>query len=464
MANLSVKCFLRYENPASQKIFSRISKKTGIAKSLNVNVDVDRLEGSVADFASLVLKKFFSGNVRLKKEYLGEKFDKAYKVCFSIDGAPFSLVGNSDDSKDFFEGAETVEMQILRVEAQKKYYVDVCHIKDNEFFGKKIRINFKSNLKCSSLVQEAEEHIPEEAEQTPCALYLFYKDNNITEAIYKSNNIPANAPVLPLWISGLEYVLGPSNPSALEYLSAISDDLWDKKSGTTSLAIGSGDLDALVPAVEVWFWLYLGVVPRVRKLKTNRNMPISKYVPEIIKYWGLGDLEIEFFTGNPELENYKFIGLSTKIHELFKEMDHYIVIVKEAQFISPSSVPEDDFESPPPLPPVRSSTNEEDLGGPKDGQEYHFAFEKSFAQKCGIKTLAKARFKDTDAKKAKIVDARKLIADFLKLPAADHVSLFFSGKALKDGFLLNRLRIGGGKITVYIKDEEAVLLLTAKSR
>jgi hypothetical protein len=48
--------------------------------------------------------------------------------------------------------------------------------------------------------------------------------------------------------------------------------------------------------------------------------------------------------------------------------------------------------------------------------------------------------------------------------SADEVSLFFLGKALKDGFVMDRLRLGGSKITVYLPDLEPVLLATAKSR
>jgi hypothetical protein len=47
------------------------------------------------------------------------------------------------------------------------------------------------------------------------------------------------------------------------------------------------------------------------------------------------------------------------------------------------------------------------------------------------------------------------------VPSEDAVTLIFIGKALKDTFLLNRLRIGDGVITVCIRDDQAVLLLTA---
>jgi hypothetical protein len=65
-------------------------------------------------------------------------------------------------------------------------------------------------------------------------------------------------------------------------------------------------------------------------------------------------------------------------------------------------------------------------------------------------------------KKAKVGDARKRIADLLGAePGA--ITLLFSGKALQDTFIVDRLRVGAQGINVYIKEETEVLLLTAKA-
>jgi hypothetical protein len=47
--------------------------------------------------------------------------------------------------------------------------------------------------------------------------------------------------------------------------------------------------------------------------------------------------------------------------------------------------------------------------------------------------------------------------------ALDAVMLLFAGKALKDQFLLSRLRVGDSAITVCIRDDQAVLIVTAKA-
>jgi hypothetical protein len=47
--------------------------------------------------------------------------------------------------------------------------------------------------------------------------------------------------------------------------------------------------------------------------------------------------------------------------------------------------------------------------------------------------------------------------------APDDVSLFFMGKALKDGFMIDRLRFGASKITVYLPDLDPLVLGTAKA-
>jgi hypothetical protein len=66
------------------------------------------------------------------------------------------------------------------------------------------------------------------------------------------------------------------------------------------------------------------------------------------------------------------------------------------------------------------------------------------------------------SKKATIGNARTKVAEKLSLdPGA--VTLLFAGNTLQDRYIIDRLRIGEQKITVYIKDDNEVLLLTAKT-
>jgi hypothetical protein len=65
-------------------------------------------------------------------------------------------------------------------------------------------------------------------------------------------------------------------------------------------------------------------------------------------------------------------------------------------------------------------------------------------------------------KKQKVEDARTRIAALVGVdPAA--ISLLFGGKALKEQFILDRLRVGEQGISIYIKDDAEVLLVTAKA-
>jgi hypothetical protein len=75
----------------------------------------------------------------------------------------------------------------------------------------------------------------------------------------------------------------------------------------------------------------------------------------------------------------------------------------------------------------------------------------------------KAEFSLRFARGSKVADARSAVARRLER-AAEDVSLFFMGKALKEGFVIDRLRLGHSKITVYVRDLEPVFLGTAKAR
>jgi hypothetical protein len=62
-----------------------------------------------------------------------------------------------------------------------------------------------------------------------------------------------------------------------------------------------------------------------------------------------------------------------------------------------------------------------------------------------------------------VLDARKAVAARYEGKTAADITLLFSGKALRDGFVLDRLRIGNGRITVYVRDLEGILLVTARA-
>jgi hypothetical protein len=86
---------------------------------------------------------------------------------------------------------------------------------------------------------------------------------------------------------------------------------------------------------------------------------------------------------------------------------------------------------------------------------------------CAIAPRAPYRFITADRREqtlyfesgTKILDARQRLARALDVPE-DAVSLLFAGIALKDTFLLRKIRFGNDAITVCVRDESPVLLVT----
>jgi hypothetical protein len=63
---------------------------------------------------------------------------------------------------------------------------------------------------------------------------------------------------------------------------------------------------------------------------------------------------------------------------------------------------------------------------------------------------------------SKVGDARKAIAKRFKTQP-EAVALHFMGKALRDGFALDRLRLGSSHISVYVTSDREILVVTAKA-
>jgi hypothetical protein len=63
-----------------------------------------------------------------------------------------------------------------------------------------------------------------------------------------------------------------------------------------------------------------------------------------------------------------------------------------------------------------------------------------------------------------VLDAKKKISEKFDLDSVDDVTLLFSGKTLRDAFVLDRLRIGTQQIVVHLSDTVQLILLTAIGR
>jgi hypothetical protein len=63
-----------------------------------------------------------------------------------------------------------------------------------------------------------------------------------------------------------------------------------------------------------------------------------------------------------------------------------------------------------------------------------------------------------------VLDAKKKIKEKYDLGAVDDVTLLFSGKTLRDAFVLDRLRIGTQRVVVHLRDTAQLILFTAIGR
>jgi hypothetical protein len=73
--------------------------------------------------------------------------------------------------------------------------------------------------------------------------------------------------------------------------------------------------------------------------------------------------------------------------------------------------------------------------------------------------VSNQNFKLSFDKRDTVEIAKKRVAEHFGVSPKD-ITLIFGGKALKSGFVLNRLRIGSNFITVYITDTSLLLLKT----
>jgi hypothetical protein len=183
--------------------------------------------------------------------------------------------------------------------------------------------------------------------------------------------------------------------------------------------------------------LLLGFIPRLANFRFDPNKTLADFAPEVIKKWDLGDLEIEFVAGLASEENWRVLPRSTLIADVPGKGDEESLAVREASSLTPDPVSANTsllcstlttrYVSPTPLIPDDSV---------QSGTPYNFDL-----MDRGLRTYY---FDAT----AKVLDAKQRIVGDYKVPSIERVTLLLSGKALKDTFLLSRLRVGDGVITV----------------
>jgi hypothetical protein len=197
-------------------------------------------------------------------------------------------------------------------------------------------------------------------------------------------------------------------------------------------------------------------VPRVGVFALPPTATLAEAEIVVKQRWKLEDLELEFALFDLDTDEMTFISKETEIGSI----DHAVnsLTVRPAQIVSA-------------IPDVRSAALES-CGVCRGEAEVP---EEALLQSIQITVrtvnrdlpayrfvcdLDKSEFEMRFPAGAKVADARLAIAHRFAR-ASDEVLLFFMGKALKDGFVMDRLRLGESQITVYLPSLDAIILATA---
>jgi hypothetical protein len=202
--------------------------------------------------------------------------------------------------------------------------------------------------------------------------------------------------------------------------------------------------------VSYMIGLVLGVVPRFGKFQVPPSTPLAEVVPEIRRRWSLGDLALEFTLMDPN-GLYAHVPMTEQIGNIdhgvyslmLREADHPAMdaslIASMGADVVPSDAPFVVKDDPEPTEP--------------DTTKLLFRIEQ--------RNNAEVRLVFNN--KSVVGEVRQRIGEIVGV-AAEAITLLFMGKALKDKFLIVRLRGTGDQgITVYIKEQTEILLLSAPS-
>jgi hypothetical protein len=210
------------------------------------------------------------------------------------------------------------------------------------------------------------------------------------------------------------------------------------------------------PAFQIT--LLLGVVPRVGLFALPPTATLTEAEAALKQRWKLEDLELEFALFDLDTDEMTVVPKGTTIGTI----DHgrYSLSVRPAQFgpAAPDVVPMDieiaaDVYAEAPDEDRLQQSMKMTIGTVnRDLPAYEFVCDSP-----------KSEFRQHFPLGTKVAVARSAVGSRFGR-SVEEVSLFFMGKALKDGFVIDRLRLGGSKITVYLTDLDPVILGTVKRR
>jgi hypothetical protein len=197
-------------------------------------------------------------------------------------------------------------------------------------------------------------------------------------------------------------------------------------------------------------FLLIGIIPRMATFRKDASQTLADLAPDVIAKWKLGALEFEFVVGDSSEDIWRVVPRSTLIADVPAKGDSEDLGVRAASYLSEDPVPIDDSPS---LFNTLSTTQGRRLPlveDPGTGTPYRFIIGDRREQTLCFESGAK------------VLNARQRLAQALGVPE-DAVSLLLAGRALKDTFLLSRFRVGNDSITVCVRDETPVILVTARA-
>jgi hypothetical protein len=200
-------------------------------------------------------------------------------------------------------------------------------------------------------------------------------------------------------------------------------------------------------------WLIIGIVPRKGTFSFQPNDSLEAIEPFLKAKWGIDDFEMEFVLLHVESDTRHVIPKNTVLSEIQMDAEHRLSL-REATTIS-IDVGVELMESEPKF--GRKRVANDSFGStasrcvPRENQ-LQLLFK--------LSTDEENPFPLVFAKGQTVRHAREKVAQMFECTPED-VTFLYSGKSLKDTFVLDRLRVGTNSITVCLRETEAVMLYTA---
>jgi hypothetical protein len=198
--------------------------------------------------------------------------------------------------------------------------------------------------------------------------------------------------------------------------------------------------------IEYAIYLQIGTIPRMRRIKLPPTATVADAEERARAIWELGELDVQVVLMDLANDTSEIVPKTEQMSAL--DLQTYMFTVVKAASLADTGPSDFVAVDRPMRDDPRLCCDDAEIPG-----EVLYCF-----RVVSLGTELRMSFPPG----ATIRDAKVRIAGRCDVPPGD-VTLLFSGKLLKDGFILNRLRIGDQKITVRLPDTSELLCLTARA-